>query len=224
MLLVSRAICRDGILSQAVHAFAAAMELVMVVVEGHARLPERGGSANADDDGQVFHEAAPGVLLGDLLYTHAFGLVTGTGHPEGLACLAAITEDMVTAAIREVGASREIEPALSRAGCAGCGRLAALFGGVTGGHARLLRDLGSRFGVLLGLWQRQRLSCVEAVNVPATLAEMEAAATQCRSLVHVALGPSAYRDDLCRLVDFLTSLVLQGMTAPRSRVGEVVRS
>jgi hypothetical protein len=96
MMLCARAIgLQDGD-EQRLHAFATAMELMVISLGAHAQLDRTGLSEPANP--LLTLGTAASVLLGDALYTRAFQLVVRTGHTEGLAEIGRATEDMVVAA------------------------------------------------------------------------------------------------------------------------------
>lgn len=170
------------------HAFAAAMELIVLSLDGHANLPDK-SDANPDEP-LLSLGPAIGVLLGDLLYTRAFRLIVHTGHERGLAEVASITEKMVLGATSErfpeaSGAATMERATLLTASYAGCASLAALLGGATVEQHRRLESFGEMCGRLQG--GSGETALVESV----------------KALAGEIFQPSAFRDDLFTLVDFL---------------------
>ncbi|MDE1179278.1 hypothetical protein [Paraburkholderia sp.] len=145
------------------HAFAAAMELMVLSLEAHARLGNQrsGDAAQAQNEGEgevsspLLSLGTPaGVLLGDVLYTRAFQIVVKTGHAPGLTEIARATERMVTAAAREhIATTAGTHPApddparvnpFRREAYAACCRLAAVLTPVTQDQHALLFSLADR--------------------------------------------------------------------------------
>lgn len=221
LMLGTRALGNDAaepLDASTLHAFAAAMELIVLSLDGHANLPDQ-SRANPDEP-LLSLGPAVGVLLGDLLYTRAFRLIVQTGHERGLAEVARITERMVLGATSErfpaaaeTNAPTATAPAtqsatLLTATYAGCASLAALLGGATPQQHQLLERLGTMCGRLQSTQPQAAAdgSGNGKGKGKGTHANGNAAdASTCKALAGEIFEPSEYRDDICALVDFLAT-------------------
>jgi octaprenyl-diphosphate synthase len=99
LILSSRALGISANCEETLHAFAAAMELIVLSLQGHASL--RDDCSVVTPHPLFALGSAAGILLGDLLYTHAFRIIVRTGHMEGLAEVASATERMINSSTLE---------------------------------------------------------------------------------------------------------------------------
>lgn len=191
LLLTARALAPTAPLAPGAHAFAAAMELIVLSLGAHASLPDKQEASSTQP--MLSLGPAIGVLLGDLLYSRAFRLIAGTGLEKGIAEVANITERMVVAATRDRFAPHEITSAdqprtLMAAAYAGCCTLSAALTGASGQQTQLLHD----FGLLCATLEQQAGTPAEAGSAAAA-AEADALSTQ-------IFPASIYRDALGNLV------------------------
>jgi len=149
LMLCARAIGFADEMLPKFHAFAGAMELINASLLAHVNLPDTGQSARSLP--LLSLGPAAGVLLGDCLYTRAFGMIARAGHAKGVAEMAMVTEQMVTAGMLERFPPPGGEESSTRAPVsqlavvwgASCS-LAALLAGSTPARYSLLREFGVR--------------------------------------------------------------------------------
>lgn len=99
LMLCARAVGVTDRERETLHAFAAAIELINVSLAAHAGLS--GGEVTSDNGPLLSLGEPAGVLLGDCLYTQAFELIAGTRNMRAIEEIAALTEGMIVARIRE---------------------------------------------------------------------------------------------------------------------------
>jgi len=149
LMLCARAIGFADEMLPKLHAFAGAMELINASLLAHVNVPDRGQSARCVP--LLSLGPAAGVLLGDCLYTRAFGMIARADHAKGVAEVAMVTEQMVTAGMLERfpapgGEESGTDAPVSQLAVvwgASCS-LAALLTGSTPAQYSLLREFGVR--------------------------------------------------------------------------------
>lgn len=195
MLLTARAFALDASGEEALCAFAAAMELIVMSLGAHAKLPERRALQAAEP--MLALGPAIGVLLGDLLYTRAFRLIVQTGVETAVAEVAAVTERMIVAATCErfsasAGAPANAAPTLLAAAYAGCCSIAAVLANAPPSQRRTSENPGR--------------ICASLQHRPSTVrvAELTLDVGEGGALITRLFSPSKYRDGVHELLTHLT--------------------
>ncbi|ASW04345.1 MULTISPECIES: hypothetical protein [Burkholderiaceae] len=137
----------------AVQVFAAAMELIIISLNAHALLPD--GELAMESSPLLALGSAAGVLLGDLLYTHAFRMIVQTREANAIQLVAKATEEMVKGATRErfpangqMASCDDVLGARLAATYGACCRIGGLLGGASSSQLDAMQRLGAECGRL----------------------------------------------------------------------------